>query len=148
MEIIIGLIVLYLIYVFFLKGGSNKKSSSLKVSDFIKEETYDVEEAANVVYNFAHRKGLNKKKMQGTAENFMDCIDAILKQYKKERKESQNESPKIANWYEKQIEKLQTNVKPELRKYLNELKSLDNDTCMNISEYDIHDVKDPPDSYY
>ena len=103
---------------------TSKKSDSLKVSDFITEDTYTKEEAAKVVELFS-RKFYTKiqSDLQSSGEHFLDEIDRIVAEYKFEVKSNRNDDEvKLVRWYERELKKIRENVKPQLKQYLSEMK--------------------------
>ncbi|MDB9826230.1 hypothetical protein OAC39_00175 [Gammaproteobacteria bacterium] len=125
---------------------SQKTSKKPNVSDFVTEDTYTKEEGAMVVGLFAERLGFKKEICIKSQAHFTQEIDGCISHFKSEIKSNrgEDEMKKYVSWHEKELAKIQTNVKAHLKKYLSELKKEDEDTWFHVQL----ETKEPPDSVW
>ena len=152
-EIIIALVVLW--FIGSLMGGTKsgtKKSSKPATKDFIKQDSYNIEDAANVVFNYAYALGHSKKSSEEIANHFKYCFNAVIKENKKEQSTWKEEWMKGYQWYQKRIDKLNDDCSPVMKKFMNLLRSSDYaDAPLMIEWHDVTDhmkLQDPPNSVY
>ena len=98
----IALVVLY--FIGSLGGkGSNKKSSSLSIGNFIdnSKQYADMQECVNTIGNFLYQNG--NKNYEKAAESFPDFIEKLIKAYKKEKKDWSKELASTEKWLEDEL---------------------------------------------
>ena len=151
-EIIVAVIVLWLVgsLVGGNKGGK-KKSSKPVVKDYIHQDTHTLEEAANVVFNYAYALGHTEKSSIEIADHFKYCFDAVIKEHKQEQSTWDEEWMKGYQWYQKRIDKLNNDCTAFMKKFISVLRSGEYEDPLMIEWHDVYDytkIQDPPKSVY